>query len=34
MGESGRSQLQARASQPDLAGVLARQMLWKPEAPA
>jgi len=33
MGPSGAAELQARASRPDIAGLLARQMLWQPGAP-
>ena len=32
MGHAGFVELQARASRPDLAGLLARQMLWQPSA--
>ena len=32
MGQAGFVELQARASRPDLAGLLARQMLWQPGA--
>ena len=32
MGPAGSVELQARASRPDIGGLLARQMLWKPGA--
>ena len=32
MGDAGIVELQANASRPDLAGLLARQMLWQPGA--
>jgi hypothetical protein len=32
MGHAGVVELRARASRPDLAGLLARQMLWQPGA--
>jgi hypothetical protein len=32
MGPAGVNELQAHAARPDLVGVLARQMLWRPEA--
>jgi len=32
MGPAGAAELQARASRPDIAGLLARQMLWQPGA--
>lgn len=33
MGPGGLSELQAHATRPDLAGILARQMLWSGAAP-
>jgi hypothetical protein len=30
MGPDGSAELQARSSRPDIGGLLARQMLWRP----